>query len=64
MSIVSMQFFFFLIVLVMLYFIVPKKWQWVVILIDNVMFYIAYGIKTLIYIVFVSLIAYWLALGI
>lgn len=64
MSIVSMQFFFFLIVLVMLYFIVPKKWQWVVILIANVLFYIASGIKYLIYIVFVSFIAYWLALGI
>ena len=48
----------------MLYFIVPKKWQWVVILIANVLFYIASGIKYLIYIIFVSFIAYWIALGI
>lgn len=48
----------------MFYFIVPKKWQWVVILIANVLFYIASGIKYLIYIIFVSFIAYWIALGI
>ncbi|MBO6214978.1 MAG: MBOAT family protein, partial [Lachnospiraceae bacterium] len=43
MSIVSIQFLLFLAILTAVYFIVPKKGQWIVLLLGSYFFYIAVG---------------------
>lgn len=54
MSIVSLLFPFFIVFIVGLYFIVPKRFQWLVILLGNFIFYIFAGIKSLIVILATS----------
>ena len=51
MSIFSLTFIAFCAILVILYFALPKKCQWVVLLAANVVFYIAGGLKSAIFIV-------------
>ncbi len=62
MYIVSFQFLIFAVCVVLLYFIVPHKWQWIVLLIANVIFYAFSGVKYLIYILLTSAVTYWAAI--
>ena len=62
MSIISLQFLFFVLAVVLFYFIVSKKWQWVVLFIANILFYISFGLKYIGYILFTSIVTYWAAL--
>ena len=62
MSIVSFEFLIFAICVLFVYFIIPKKWQWVVILVANIVFYGFSGIKYLTYMVITSLVTFVLAL--
>lgn len=45
MSLTSIQFFIFIVTLIVLYFIIPKKVRWVVLLVGSCYFYLAAGIK-------------------
>lgn len=62
MSIVSFQFMLFSIVVVILYFMVPSKWQWMILLVANIMFYGFSGVRFLMYVFFTVVITYWAAL--
>lgn len=62
MSILSLQFLFFVLGIILLYFIVPKKWQWIILFIANILFYVSFGVKYIGYILFTSIITYWAAL--
>ena len=64
MSIVSFQFLVFALILVGIYFVVPKKWQWVVILIANTIFYAFSGVKYIVYILATAFATYWAAIRI
>lgn len=62
MSFVSFQFLMFAILLLIIYFIVPKKWQWVILLIANFIFYAANGLRLCIYIIFTIITTYFAAI--
>lgn len=62
MSILSLQFIGFAAILVLLYFVFPKKWQWAILLMANVLFYIAGGLEGCIYIVITIITQYVIAL--
>ena len=62
MSIISLQFLVFVLGVILCYFIVPKKWQWVVLFIANILFYISFGLKYIGYILFTSVVTYLTAL--
>ncbi len=62
MSIVSFTFLAFAVIITAAYFIVPKKWQWIVIFIANIAFYASYGKKRLIYIFFIAFVTWIVAL--
>ena len=62
MSIVSFQFWLFAAAVTLLYFVVPKKGQWIVILCGNVFFYAFAGVWPLVLMLATSLIAFLSAL--
>lgn len=62
MSILSLQFLFFVLGVMLLYFMIPKKWQWIVLFIANILFYLSFGVKYIGYILFTSIVTYWAAL--
>ena len=62
MSIVSIKFLIFLICLVILYFLAPRRWQWVILLCGNVFFYLSAGAKALLFILFTSAAAWYTGL--
>ena len=64
MSIISFSFLLFLLILVIIYFIVPKKMQWAVILAANLVFYAYSGPKYLIYILSCAFFTWYAALKI
>ena len=64
MSIFSSSFVIFLLILGVLYFIVPKKIQWIVILAGNLVFYSASGYPYLIYILSCTFFTWYAALRI
>ena len=61
MSIVSLQFLVFLAILTAIYFLVPKKGQWVVLLSGSVFFYIVVGGLIGLAFVFVTSFTIWLS---
>lgn len=61
MSIVSFQFLVFAVCVVLLYFIVPRKWQWIVLLTANIVFYAFSGKRYLIYVLITAAVTYWAA---
>ena len=62
MDIISIEFFIFLVILTFLYYLVPKRIQWITILLANLFFYAYVGIKYIIYILLISGITFWVAL--
>ena len=62
MSIISFQFWIFAAIFTLLYFVLPRKWQWIVILCGNIVFYAAAGIQYLLLILGMSMIAFFCAL--
>ena len=58
-SFVSITFIVFVLVLFLVYYIVPKKLQWVVLLVASLFFYATYGTRKLVFILAATLIA-WL----
>lgn len=59
MSLVSFKFLFFCALLLLCYFIAPKKWQWIILLLFSLAFYAFAGIQSFIYIGITALSA-WL----
>lgn len=62
MSILSLLFLLFVAGVILLYFVVPKKWQWIVLFIANILFYLSFGVKYIGYILFTAIITYWAAI--
>ena len=62
MPLISFQFMLFGIITIGLYFAVPKKRQWIVICVANIVFYAFSGIVYLVYLLFTSLVTFWMAL--
>lgn len=62
MSLVSFNFWFFVILTTLIYFLVPKKGQWVVILIANIVFYACSGIQYLMYIFAIAAVTFGIAI--
>ena len=54
MNFISLKFVAFLLVTVVLYYLVPKKMQWVLLLAANIVFYCVGGAKTVLYLVFTT----------
>ena len=63
MSIISLQFIGFIILLVALYFLLPKKCQWVILLLASAAFYLAGGWKGCFYVLVTIVTQYFLALA-
>ena len=58
MSFTSFTFLAFLVLTVAVYYIVPKKFQWVVLLVASYGFYLSTGIENIFYILFTTLFTY------
>lgn len=58
MSFTSFAFILFMLAIIVAYFVVPKKYQWVVMLLANIYFYISGGVKYILYILSASLLTY------
>ncbi len=55
MSFLQFNFCIFFVILILAYYILPKKFQWICLLIGSYIFYIAAGVKTVGYIIFTTL---------
>lgn len=62
MNIISLKFLIFVLSFIVVYFAVPKKWQWIVVLFGNVIFYAFAGIEYIAYMLLVSLATFYGAL--
>ncbi len=62
MSITSFSFFFFVCAVLLLYFLVPRRFQWVVLLMASCAFYLSYGAQYILYVLFTSVTVYFAAL--
>ncbi len=58
MSVVSYSFLLFLLIVCMVYYIVPKKWQWVVLLAAGIVFYAGAGVSYLAVVGLTALVVY------
>lgn len=58
MTITSISYVAFLMAVILAYFVVPKKYQWVIVLIANVIFYLTNGAKYIIYIILASAVTF------
>mgnify|MGYP003290047887 CR=1 FL=1 len=63
MSLTSLSFVLFLIAVFLLYFLLPKKCQWIVLLVCSLLFYVISGGFGIIYVVITSVTAYFSAVG-
>ena len=54
MALTTFRFFAFAILLVIIYFIVPKKWQWIVLMVFSLAFYALAGVKNTVFILITS----------
>ncbi len=63
MSFVSVTFLAFLLGTLVLYYLLPKKTQWVILLLASYLFYLAGGLKTVLYLLFTTASIYLAALG-
>lgn len=62
MSLVSMQFFTFIAVALIGYYLIPKRFQWIWLLLFSYVYYISYGIKYVFFILYTTCVTYFLAL--
>ena len=63
MTLISVHCFLFALAVILLYFVLPKKWQWLVLVAGNLYFYISFGLQYLFYLLFDALISYGAALA-
>ena len=64
MSLISEVFILFMFLLLVLYFIVPKRFQWICLLVFSLAFYVAGGLKSIIFIFITALSAYFCGIAI
>lgn len=62
MSFISIQFLAFLTVLLGVYFLVPRKWQWKVIPLFSIWFYLSYGVTSIGFIAATTIITYFMGI--
>ena len=58
MTYTSLMFALFCLVLLLVYYVVPKKFQWIVLLIGSVAFYLCSGVKYILYVVITAFTTY------
>ena len=54
MSLVSMQFFTFIVVALIGYYLIPKRFQWIWLLLFSYVYYISYGVKYVFFILYTT----------
>ncbi len=59
MNFISSLFFFFLIIVFLIYYLIPQKWQWVVLLIASYVFYLAGNTYLVLYLIFTTLVIFY-----
>lgn len=59
MSLVSIEFIVFVIISLLLYYIIPKKYQWIMLLVSSVSFYLIGGTKAILYLIFTTFTTYF-----
>ena len=64
MSITSFPFFFFVCAVLLVYFLVPGRFQWIVLLAASCAFYLSFGAKYILYVLFTATSVYFAARGI
>lgn len=62
MSLVSMQFFTFIVVALIGYYLIPKRFQWIWLLLFSYVYYISYGVKYVFFILYTTCVTYFSAL--
>ena len=62
MSVISYTFFVFLAITILLYYIVPQKFQWIVLLLASILFYAIAGVQYLLVVAGTAVLVYFLAL--
>ncbi len=62
MSVISYTFFLFLAITILLYYIVPQKFQWIVLLLASILFYAIAGVQYLLVVAGTAVLVYFLAL--
>ncbi len=62
MSVISYTFFVFLAIVIFLYYVVPKKFQWLVLLVGSIFFYAIAGVQYLAVVVLSAVLVYFFAL--
>ncbi len=62
MSITSLTFIIFIAITLLLYYVVPKKAQWILLLVASAFFYLSYGFKSAIYVLFTATTIYFATL--
>lgn len=64
MNIISFEFIAFVFVVIILYFLVPQKYQWMLLLAANILFYTFSSVKALVYVLATSLVTYFASVAI
>ena len=59
MSLVSMQFFTFIVVALIGYYLIPKRFQWIWLLLFSYVYYISYGVKYVFFILYTTCVTYF-----
>ena len=59
MSLVSIEFIVFVIISLLLYYMIPKKYQWIMLLVSSISFYLIGGITAILYLIFTTLTTYF-----
>lgn len=62
MSFVSVRFFLFLTIFLAIYFLVPKRFQWMTVLCANIFFYLTYGVRYVGYIIVAIVVTYYIGI--
>lgn len=59
MSLVSIEFIVFVIISLLLYYMIPKKYQWIMLLVSSISFYLIGGTTAILYLIFTTLTTYF-----
>ncbi|MBR4111167.1 MAG: MBOAT family protein [Clostridia bacterium] len=59
MSLVSIEFIGFVIISLLLYYMIPKKYQWIMLLVSSISFYLIGGTTAILYLIFTTLTTYF-----
>ena len=58
MSFINMEYFLFIAVGIFVYYVMPKKFQWVVLLVMSYVYYLSFRVEAVVYIIFTTLVTF------